>query len=260
MSIQSELAEIYSRHDFTLPQRAGFWRRFLAYMIDGLIVGIPFEVLAVLLYLVSGGVLQSNSFYTSCVTTKVLPDNLDPPAPLDANQLLDCRSSFFGLETGREFRALHVTTQTSGDSKRVFWTGRKYPLGPDSRPVNAASLDWIPFVALGAYLIVLQRRFGATLGMRALGIRSLDKREPRRVGLTWRGAIIRNLAPWLGLVPMFGVLALVILLGPGDFVWLALPLAAALGLLWDIWNLVQVIRKRDPPYDRLAGTAVVRNG
>src|SRR5580704_10599543 len=38
------------------PQFAGFWLRFVAYLIDGLIYGIPLGVICVLLFLLFGGV------------------------------------------------------------------------------------------------------------------------------------------------------------------------------------------------------------
>jgi hypothetical protein len=42
----------------------------------------------------------------------------------------------------------------------------------------------------------------------------------------------------------------------GFFAWFMA--AGLLGMMWYLWVAIQVARKRDPIYDRIAGTAVLR--
>jgi hypothetical protein len=67
-------------------------------------------------------------------------------------------------------------------------------------------------------------------------------------------------------VPMLVVLLAYLIVYRGDleaffgtnfFIWFAA--AGVLDQVWNLWVLIDIIRKRDPVYDKIAGTAVLRS-
>jgi hypothetical protein len=80
-----------------------------------------------------------------------------------------------------------------------------------------------------------------------------------------RKAVFRNLLIWVWAVPLLVVLLVALIVSHGDlellmegnfFIWLAV--AAVLALAGCLWVLIQIVRKLDPIYDKIAGTAVLR--
>ena len=62
--------------------RAGFWRRWLALLIDTIIVALPFQMLAAVLFAMTAGMVQMDSgLFSSCEVGKIIPQGLDPPPP-----------------------------------------------------------------------------------------------------------------------------------------------------------------------------------
>jgi len=118
-------------------------------------------------------------------------------------------------------------------------------------------------MAFIAYLLATEARTGATLGDRAMRIRVVDAAVPAAPSVPLRKIVTRYLVASVGFLPMLAV-ALANLYGAdfeeiaasNIFTWLGITGAAAFG--WVIFLTVQIIRKRDPLYDRIAGTAVVR--
>jgi uncharacterized protein involved in response to NO len=209
MSLPSQSSH---QSDFTWRHRAGFWRRLLAFTIDGIVVLAPFDTIVALLYRSTGGAFQAASIFTLCEPAQDLPTKLEPPPPLDTNTMTDCRSSFFGLETRHEFMALHVTHEDTGTMKKTVFTGNFYYLDTEGRQIHPYSLDWILLFAFAAYLVILQHRFGATLGMWVLKIVTLGRDDPNAAGIPWTRAVIRTLALWLGVIPVFGALSAIMIL------------------------------------------------
>jgi uncharacterized RDD family membrane protein YckC len=120
-------------------------------------------------------------------------------------------------------------------------------------------------LALFIYLVAMECRFGATLGKRLLHIRAADIAELRRTGIPLRKAVLRNLLIPIGVVPMLVVLFVSYIANKGDpegtfggnfFVWFGA--AGVVGTVWNLWVLIEIVRKRDPIYDKIAGTAVLR--
>src|SRR6202022_594158 len=104
-----------SRVDTTadLP-RAGFWRRWLATLIDSIVVTFPFQLLAAVLFAMTAGTVQMESgFYSYCAAAKTVPQLLDPPPPHDSNFARVCRISFFGAPTGAVLTVGRVTRDGS---------------------------------------------------------------------------------------------------------------------------------------------------
>jgi uncharacterized RDD family membrane protein YckC len=245
-----------------LSLRAGFWRRAVAFLIDALVIFVPFQVLVVALYASSDGAVQMTSgiTFTECVNVTRLPEGFDPPPPAGANFARLCRASFFGLETAR-WVVVGRATQEGTTTKTIT---RSYAVSADGKPKQATSIDTIAVLALFLYLILLEWRFGAALGKRLVHVRVIDVARPDRVGIALRGAVLRNVAIWGGLVVMAAVLLVFYVANRGDpdttfsgsfFSWLAV--AGVLAAAFYVWIFVHMVARRDPIYDQIAGTAVV---
>lgn len=155
----------------------------------------------------------------------------------------------------------------SGNSTtRVYQT---YNLDANGTPTEAAfDVTWLAMLALVAYLVAMEAKSGATAGKRVLGIRVVATSQPDVVGVGWKKALTRQLVMYAGLIPLIVVLVGTYALTGGDADVLATAttsfliagaIAAALAVLWDLWIVVSVARKQDPIYDRVAGTAVIRD-
>jgi uncharacterized RDD family membrane protein YckC len=242
--------------------RAGFWRRFGALLCDIIVVIVPLQLMFVVLYAMSDGTMQSSSVFSRCSDFREipqLPEGLTPPPPAGSNFARLCHGSFFGLETGR-WLVIGRVTKEGIVTKSI---SVKYWIGVDGKITNVIPLDWVTLLAPFIYLVAMECRFGATLGKRLLHIRAADIAEPRRIGIPLRKAVIRNLLIPFGAVPMLVVL--LVFVNKGDlegafggnfFVWFGA--AGVLGQLWNLWILIDLVCKRDPIYDRIAGTAVLR--
>jgi hypothetical protein len=189
-----------------------------------------------------------------------VPDALAPPPPAGANFAEDCGIFFFGVQTARTLQVGHAINE------RPDSVTKTYLLDRDGRPVNGVSLDWLPSAFFFVYLIAMETRTGATFGDRWLRLRVIDTVTPEVSGVPLRKIISRYLVLAIGSAPILGVLFIYyalfgfflkeVIAGSDDttrFLLFTVP--------WSVWNLVilvQIVRKRDPLYDRIAGTAVVR--
>jgi uncharacterized RDD family membrane protein YckC len=243
--------------------RAGFWRRGIAMAIDGIIVALPFQIIAAILFVATSGYVQQSGgvTYTSCATSQVVPEGLVPPPPTDSNFSRECHVYFFGAETARRLQVGRVTKV--GLNTTSVWQG--YMLDRNGHPVDGVSIDWIVMAAFIAYLFAMETRKGASLGDRWMRIRVIDAAAPGASGVPLRKIVVRYLATLIGFAPMFALLLVYFtwyesdldaIAASGFFTWL--KLAGVIAFAWFIIICYQVVRKRDPLYDRIAGTAVVR--
>jgi uncharacterized RDD family membrane protein YckC len=242
--------------------RAGFWRRWAAVLIDWIVVALPFQILAAILFTATAGIVQmDNGFFSFCAPTKTVPEQLDPAPPHDSNFAQVCRISFFGAPTGAILRVGRITREGTTTTT----VSQSYMLDADGKPVHGTSIDWIVALAFLIYLVGMAWKTGRTVGARILGVRIIDSADPAASGVPVRKLVIRYLVMTIGFLPMFAVLVyqLVAVGGSADamftgdfFRWFWY--AAVLGGLWGVVLTFQVATKRDPVYDRLAGTAVVR--
>jgi RDD family len=241
--------------------RAGFWRRWLSLIIDILVVIIPFQMLAAVLFVTSAGMIQMNTgLFQTCETGKTIPQGLDPPPPQDSNFFRVCETSFFGATTG----AMLTVGRVTGEGNNTTRVVQTYMLDEDGATIKATSIDWIYQLCLTVYLVVMIWKTGRTLGGRIAGIRVVDTRSPETSGVPLGKTIIRYLAILIGAVPALALLVYAIVAG-GDGphatftpdLFRLIPFAAVIGGIWAIVLIVQVALKTDPIYDRLAGTAVL---
>jgi uncharacterized RDD family membrane protein YckC len=249
--------------DQPVGARAGFWRRWLALFIDGIIISLPFQVVVAILFAATAGRIQQigGLTYTNCSILETVPDGLSPPPPASFNFARECNIYFFGAQTARSLQVGRVTNE--GATTKIV--SRGYMLDRDGRPIDGVSVDWIVMVAFIAYLLAMETRAGATLGDRATRIRVVDAAVPAAPSVPLRKIVTRYVAVLAGFLPMLAV-ALVYFWQYGAdleefaasniYRWLLITGAVALG--WILFLNVQIIRKRDPLYDKIAGTAVVR--
>jgi len=266
---------------------AGFWRRAIAYSVDGfvvwlfaaIVVGIPVG----LLYAATNGAIQFGPtsriapgteaeaglefnlggfslIQCANVDLTALPEEgLDPPPPARQTFALDCRNFVFGfLETARGLTVGRVTKK--GSMTTTLY--RSYVLGADGKPRRAVSLNWLPLLLFLIYLIALQSRFGATLGMRLMHIRVVNVEAPERVGVPLGSAVVRNLLLWAGPAPAWAVFLGFAVAYHGDLeamftgiLFTCLLAAAVLAMAYYVWIIVDLVRKKNPIYDRIAKTA-----
>ena len=247
----------------TESPRAGFWRRFLSLLIDVIVVTLPFQAVAAVLFAATAGYIQMPSgFSITCGDGKDIPQALSPPPPRDSNFMRVCRTSFFGATTGA---TLTVGRRTK-EGAATTTVSQSYLLDKDGTVINGHSINWIIQLGLLVYLVAMIRSTGKTLGARVAKVKVIDIANPGAAGVPLRKAILRYLAMFIGAVPGFAVrlygLAVAganadAMFTDGFFQWF--EIAALIGAAWAIVLIIQIARKTDPVYDRLAGTAVLRD-
>lgn len=248
--------------DATDLPRAGFWRRLFSIMIDSIIVMLPFQVLAVVLFAMTVGTVQMNSgFYSYCVDGKNIPQGLEPPPPHDSNAMRVCRTSLLGAATGATLTVARVTRE----GNTTTTVSQTYMLDKDGTPIRGTSIDWIFNLAFLVYVVAMVCKTGKTLGARLVGVRVIDVANPGAAGVPIGKTIIRYLAMLIGAAPALALLIFQYVTTGGGadamftgrfFEWFTYA-----GLLFGLWTVVltvQIARKTDPLYDKLAGTAVVK--
>jgi uncharacterized RDD family membrane protein YckC len=140
------------------------------------------------------------------------------------------------------------------------------------KPIKIYDVDWSIYdiewiIALGTfvYLVALEHRLGATVGKRLLGLRVVDADQPAQVGIPLQKAIMRNFLMWAPQIPVFVVTVAAEHLTRGrledlepGFFYYSLVATCLLALFIYAWMVTAIVRKRDPIYDAIAGTAVIR--
>jgi uncharacterized RDD family membrane protein YckC len=166
--------------DQPIGLRAGFWRRWLALLIDAVIISLPFQLIVAILFVATSGRIQQSGGVTfaNCSVLQTVPDGLAPPPPSGSNFARECNIYFFGAQTARTLQVGRTTRE--GGSTNTVWRG--YMLDRDGRPIDGVSIDWVVMVVFIAYLFAMETRTGATLGSRAMRIRVVMRpRPPSRV-------------------------------------------------------------------------------
>jgi uncharacterized RDD family membrane protein YckC len=254
--------------DLPVSARAGFWRRAFASLLDVITIYVPFQLIISVLFVATAGHIQMSSpvaFYGECSEPQTMPDGLMPPPPAGSNFIRDCNIYFLGAQTARILQVGRLNIEgTSAQS-----VSRSYMLDRDGHLINGVSVDWIAILALIAYLVAMETRTGVTLGSRAMRIRVIDSATPVGPGVPLRKIVLRYLAMLIGILPILVLILAVPLIYGSDLEQLAKFLASSfflwvfiggyiVGTGWAILLIVQVANKRDPLYDRIAGTAVLR--
>jgi uncharacterized RDD family membrane protein YckC len=231
-------------------------------LIDCVVVLLPFQILAAVLFNLTAGTVQlDGGIYSFCAPTEKIPEFLNPPPPHDSNFARVCRFSFFGMPNG----ATLTVGRTTREGSTTTTVTQGYMLDKDGTPINGTAIDGLFQLALLAYLVGMIWKTGRTVGARVVGLRVIDTTQPGISGVPIHKAVIRYLAMAIGFVPMFAVLIYQFtvtnhsadaMFTGSFFRWFMY--AGVFGMLWGIVLIIQIAMKTDPIYDRLAGTAVVR--
>jgi len=244
--------------------RGGFWRRWAATLIDWIVVAVPFQIVAVVLFAMTSGMVQMHGglFFNYCDVAKTIPKSLSPPPPHDANFARVCRISLFGATTGVILTVGRATRE--GAATKTVTQG--YMLDQAGNPIDGFSLDWIVVASFLVYLVWMIWKTGRTVGARILRIKVIDVADTGSSGVPIFKVITRHLAMIIGFVPALALFLYQCAISDGSadamftdrfFQWFIY--AGVIALIWSVLLIVQVARKKDPVYDRLAGTAVVRS-
>ncbi len=241
--------------------RAGFLNRFSALFIDVVLLRIVLQVVIMILFALTGGAVQSSFGFntTSCEPVTTVPAGLDPPIPADFNSIVECRTSLLGFDTERRL----VASKAAEGGTEMPSAEKEYYLGADGQPVDAWPVNDAAVLILLAYLVVMDWWQGATFGKQFIRVRTVTTDDPNRIGMPIGKAITRQLVLWAPLWLAYLSMA-ILLFSLGDDQLSAigehpagtavLIAVAAITIGWFLWISVQVARKQDPIYDRLAGT------
>jgi uncharacterized RDD family membrane protein YckC len=246
-----------------LQERAGFWWRFSGLLIDIIIICVLFQIVAIFLYAATGGLVQDGTgiIFTKCQAVTHLSIKLSPQPPAQSNFAKDCRIYSFGFETARILTVGRVTKEADV-TKTVVQT---YFISADGQQVDALTPNLIAMVSLFLYLIVMQARFGATLGQRIAKVHVVQRIEPQREGITFKRSVIRNLVLPAGCVPLIIVVLWTTIISGGQadaafggnfFLWFSLSVLFL--FVWWLWILLEIAMRQDAIHDRIAGTTVLR--
>ncbi len=242
--------------------RAGVLRRGFSFFVDGILVFIPFQALAAILFVLTAGSVQFSHgiTYTSCAKATGLPNDLKPAPPAHANAANVCKTYFFSAETARQLTISHVTK----DGNTQPTVSQTYMVSRNDKVIDGWSLDWPAWIALFAYLFWARLREDGTIGDRANKIILVDDSLKTMSPPNVRQMTIRTLV-LLGpmVAAMLGAAFLFYLDGhsadqlasTGDWIWL-IALAAPV-LIFYLMCSVQIALKRDPVWDRMARTAML---
>lgn len=247
--------------------RAGFWRRNLALLIDVFVVMLPYQVLAISLFVASAGALQIQlpiPFTQVCHKVRQPYQQLDPPPPEQPNFAIECRSSILGVDASRD-----LIIFPSGEQLTTKRLPQIYNLDADGRPIRAAgfAINWLSNLALLTYLVTMEHRTGATLGQRVMRISVVSWRAPGERGIPLIDALVRHLATGFGIVPLMALELYQYMTGGNIDVSSTIAgfsvswslIAFLSSYLWYFSNLFLIVTKRDPLYDRLARASVLRD-
>ncbi|MBI3700840.1 MAG: RDD family protein [Afipia sp.] len=245
--------------------RAGFWRRSFSLFIDAILIFIPFQIIAAVLFALTAGHVQftAGGFDTSvCYKVTGIPGDLKPPPPANFNVAQVCKKSLFGAETARLLTLARVTK----DGNVTYTISETYSLGTSNEQIDAWSLNWPAYLVLLAYLFAFKLRKGGTLGDRAAKISVVDDTLKTNLPPPIKQMAIRYaaiLGPFLVTAAIILALAKTIGTTAEDMAKYHCLVAAfalmAPALVYYLICLVQIVRKTDPYWDRWAMTAVVRH-
>lgn len=153
------------------------------------------------------------------------------------------------------------------------------PVQPGVMPIEMQvvfrKMAWLGLsfnIAIFVYLVVMEAWRGATIGKGLTGIRTVALSNPERRGLPFAKALLREFIKVAGFIPTLIIIPIIFgeiigiaeamqpLTGSNFDAWF-IPLqlvAQFLPLGWLAWIGVSLANNRDPIYDRMAGTTVVR--
>ena len=237
-------------------ERAGFWPRALALFIDGCLIAGILGLIGIILFAPTGGYIRVSTALIHSDDCRA-ETNLRVPVPsgLTPTHAYRCTRSLLGYVFDRQVTVAQVTK-----SGAVTYTrSQTYAVNASGAPVQAFYLDNLSLFLFAAYLLLLEWRFGRTLGKDLMKV---------RVCSLGGGAITLVQSARRSLVRALPVLVAILVGVPR---LLGLPFASSTGYLWtggalilgvglaQTINFILTTRKRTLPWhDRFAGTEAIR--
>lgn len=254
----------------------GFWRRFLAVVLDWLVIGLLVTGAVVVAYPATDGAVRMSQppLRFAVCQPSTIPAGFDPamaipgvdpalqarimgdPADFRPNQITECVVSLFGLETDRQ----RTISQVRQEGNVTRSTSYNVPVDASGAVVSPLYLDNAIGPAMLILLALMEGLFGVSFGKAVTGLR-VRARDADGRRASFAGGLVRNLLIY-GPFAAFSLFSLATVVGwiPGG-----LPSMIAGGALmvlmlgWLIALLVGLIRGRpDPFWDVWSGTRVVR--
>jgi hypothetical protein len=252
------MSDVHATHAAVAIERAGFWRRAWAFIVDTVIIALVLEALAVAAYRTSHGRIQtSEGFYiTRCERLNALPPGLVVSA-FTPTFALHCTYSLFGMPV---WNALVVGRETQ-QGPAVATLTVSLMLDADNNPTRGLYLEHF------ALLLLVLLRWGLDVATRGTVGRMMSHvrlRAAAESDIDRRGrAAITLRYVWFALPFMPVNVALLYMdIFPGNLLadpWTQLYVLGATGaiaIIATVIAIVQIVQRRDAFYDRWAGTAV----
>lgn len=244
-----------------MMERAGFWRRVTAAVVDLILAQVLLLGLVALLFAATAGhVTSAISFYTSCRPAAEVPPGIALPPGFDGPARQVCTSLFFGAPT----RVLFVAR--SGIAPGATAAGAAQvavPVSPDGRSgIRALSLDFLYFPLFILLRWATDRFWRGSPGRRLVGIAVTD-RDGTAPAEAVPGLLARRYArfAWIhlpGAALLLAVACWQVAIGRAPLALDALAFFSA--SVWvGVAHLVAVMavfRHQDTFYDAPSGTAV----
>jgi uncharacterized RDD family membrane protein YckC len=266
--------------------RAPAGRRFVAIILDLILISATIAVIGVCLALATDGKVRvSNALVnaTNCTSGGPEPLDLQLPADFHVTNVVRCTRSFLGVPYDWSLTVGEVTGPEPSTTLKRYWSrsinlgkvtrpGPTFersitvPLDPEGHITNAFYLDSLTGFVLAAYLLLLEWRFGATVGKRLFGlrVRSLEggpisfAQASKRIGMRMvpflleMGAVVYEMA--VGPIAAFDRP----LTDYMDVPYIELAGADKLLMIAFLVNFIRAIHRNALPWhDRWAGTEVV---
>jgi uncharacterized RDD family membrane protein YckC len=259
----STVTDYYPR-EAPQPPRAGLWRRALAICFDFIIVCLPFQIAAAVLFAASDGKFQETmglrmvqcDLVPASEVARFSEKGLVPPPPSDANYANSCTISLFGFPTAKVLVIGRHTVERTGTSTVTKDFHVAYPLSTDGNLAKAHSIDWMPQSALLIYWFATLTFFGQTIGMRVMKARLVMLDHVASRSVPFLRVFYRNFLAGLPMVPIIVVGVYGALFG--DIPFGLLVGSTSIAFLAGVWVFRDLVFKWDPFFDRYAGTAVIR--
>jgi uncharacterized RDD family membrane protein YckC len=240
--------------------RARFWRRVFAFAIDVLAVEAVVAALGLLLFPLTDGRIRVATVpvnVRTCHLVQSLPTEFRLPTNFEVTHAVQCTYAFFGHVHDRAVIVSEVTRSGALTYERNI----TFAVDADGRPQRAFYLDHLGILLFAGYLLLLEWRFGATLGKELLdmhvqslgGGRLSFSQAAKRLLVRFLPVLI--LMPWV-VAQLGGDAEQLFSLMSYFSVLVALAVAVALAQLI---NFIVTVRFGNRPWhDRWAGTEVVR--
>src|SRR5262249_5531107 len=142
--------------------------------IDVVLMAFIVSIAGTVLFGLTDGRIRVNTAlinYGNCSPADPQGLALPNPPPFHITYAQRCTKRFFGFVHDRTLQVSEVTQSDGGNYKVTYKRSVTYPVDADGRVVPAHYIDYMIYVLLVVYVLLLEWRFGRTLGKRIVGIR-----------------------------------------------------------------------------------------